>query len=106
MLHNKSFKLEDLLQGGKKLQVDYNPLWMFLENMDRKLADRGGLSGVPLKEVIEAVYEYGVITIGMDKADLEQRIENLTEQNIVWFTKSDLLQKEVDFLKQRIKELE
>ena len=106
-LHNQSFKLEDLASGNmskNNFQVDKNPMWMFLENMDRKLADKGGLSSVPLKEVFEAIYEYGVITVGLDKSDLEQRIENLTEQNIKWFTKADQLQKEVDFLKTKLQE--
>lgn len=102
--HNQSFKLEDLQKSGKTFQVDKNPMWLFLENMDRKLADKGGLSNVPIKEVIEAVYEYGVITVGLDKADLEQRIENLTEQNIKWFTKTTDLEKENERLKLLLQE--
>lgn len=104
MLHNQSFKLDDLLKTNKTFQVDKNPMWLFLENMDRKLAEKGGLSNVPIKEVLEAVYEYGVITVGLDKADLEQRLENLTEQNIKWFTKASDLEKENERLKQLLQE--
>lgn len=104
MLHNQSFKLDDLLKTNKTFQVDKNPMWLFLENMDRKLAEKGGLSNVPIKEVLEAVYEYGVITVGLDKADLEQRLENLTEQNILWFSKAQDLEKENERLRLLLQE--
>lgn len=106
-IHNQSFRIEDLATGKlskDNFQVNKLPLWKFLDEMDRKLASKGGLSSVPLKEVLEAAYEYGVITVGLDRADLEQRVENLNAKNLELFVKCDSLQLENEKLKQLLQE--
>jgi uncharacterized protein YfdQ (DUF2303 family) len=106
---NKNFSIEALLDPRKvndlknQFQMDYMPLWHFLDNMERKV---GGFDKINMKEILEAVYEFATINVSLDKADTQTRIDNLTEQNIKWFTKADSLQTENEVLKYRIKELE
>jgi hypothetical protein len=102
---NQSFTKEDLLDGkmqGNGFQIDYLPMWHFLDNMEKKVP--GGLKSLNLKRVLEGVYEFGVIQVGLEKAEMQMRVDNLNEQNLKWFTKADLLEKEVELLRQKLQE--
>lgn len=103
----QSFKLEDLTKGkiaNNKFQVDYLPMWQFLDNMDRKIP--GGLKSLQLEKVFEGIYEFATIQVSLDKADMQARIDNLNTQNLKWFSKADTLEAENTVLKQRLSQYE
>ena len=103
----QSFKLEDLTKGkivNNNFQVDYLPMWQFLDNMDRKIP--GGLKSLQLEKVFEGIYEFATIQVSLDKADMQTRIDNLNTQNLKWFTKADTLEAENATLKQRLAQYE
>lgn len=103
---NTSFKIEDLVMGKlakQKFQVDFLPMWKFLDGWERKA---GGFDKVPMKDIFEGIYEYALISVSLDKADTQTRIDNLNEQNLKWYTKADTLEAENTRLKARIAELE
>lgn len=96
---NSDFRIEELVNGKLakgQFQVDYLPMWQFLDNMDRKL---GGLDKVPLKDIFEGIYEFATIQVSLDKADMQSRIDNLNEANLKWFTKASNLEQELEILK-------
>lgn len=104
---NKNFSIEALLNPDKVDQlksqfvIDYQPMWHFLDNMERKV---GGFNKVTMKEILEAVYEFATISVSLDKADMQTRIDNLNAQNLKWFTKADNLEAENVRLKQLLQE--
>jgi hypothetical protein len=97
---NTGFKIEDLVDGKlakNSFQVDYLPMWQFLDNMDRKI--EGGLKTLPLEKVLEGVYEYATIQVSLDKADTQVRIDHLNEANLKWHTRTMDLEAQVEQLK-------
>lgn len=101
------FKIEDLAMGKmdkQQFQVDYMPMWRMLDEWERKLPN--GFKDVPMKAIFERIYEYAIVTSGLDRADNLVRVENLNKQNLLWFTKADTLEAENSRLKERILELE
>lgn len=103
---DKSFKIEDMMNPSNQIfNIDYLPMWNMLDNLDKKLEQKGGLANTPLKELFERIYEYGVTSIGLDKAMMQGRIDNLNEQNLKWFTKASDLEVENLELKNKIAEL-
>jgi hypothetical protein len=112
---NKNFSVEALLDPAKvqqlksQFEIDYHPMWHFLDNLERKTQGfKVGPNGKEMTtgQIFEAIYEYAVISVSLDKADMQTRIDNLNEQNLKWFTAADNLQAENILLKQRIIELE
>jgi len=102
---NKNFSIEELLTGKlsrNNFQIDYQPLWHFLDNMEKRV---GGFDKVTMKEILEAVYEFALISVSLDKADLQTRIDYLSEQNIKWYTKADSLETENSQLKAKLANL-
>lgn len=96
---NTGFTVDQLLNGKlakDMFQVDYLPMWQFLDNMDRKI---GGLDKIPLKDVFEGIYEFATIQVSLDKADMQTRIDNLNEANLKWFTKASDLEQELETLR-------
>lgn len=111
---NTNFSVEALLDPEKlkqiksQFEVDYLPMWKFLDNLERKTEGfKKGPDGKELNmgQIFEAVYEFATISVGLDKADMTTRIENLNAQNLRWFTRADNLEKENNQLKQRLAEL-
>lgn len=101
---NTGFKIEDLVHGKlakNAFKVDYLPMWKFLDGWEKKV---GGFDKTPMKEIFEGIYEYATISVGLDKADNQTRIDNLNEQNLKWCTKAMDLEKEVELLKQKLLE--
>lgn len=104
---NKNFSVEALLDSKKlkeiknQFQIDYTPLWHYLDNMERKV---GGFDKIPMKQVLEAVFEFATIQVSLDKADMQTRIDTLNEQNLKWHTRAMDLEKEVEILKQKLQE--
>lgn len=99
------FKIEDLALGrmeGKKFQVDYLPMWRMLDEWERKTP--GGFKNVEMKTIFERIYEYAIVSSGMDKADSQARIDNLNQQNLKWHTRAMDLEKLVEQLQQRLLE--
>lgn len=108
---NAGFSIEQLLNGSmakNQFKVDYLPLWHFIDNMERKTQGFKNPDGSDMQmgKVIEAAYEFGVISTGLEKADMTTRIDNLNEQNLRWFNKANALELENKALKERISELE
>ena len=102
---NTGFKIEDLIDGKlakNKFQVDYLPMWQFLDNMDRKI--EGGLKTLALEKVFEGIYEFATIQVSLDKADTQVRIDNLNEQNLKWHMKAMDLEAQVEQLKLKLLE--
>lgn len=103
------FQIEDLLNGKvnkNNFQIDYLPMFKMLDNLDRKLDQQGGLSSLSHEEVWKRVYDFATISVSLDKADMQTRIDNLNEQNLKWFTKADSLELEVNQLKAKVLELQ
>lgn len=102
---NKNFSVEALLDPKKlqevknQFQVDYTPMWHFLDNMERKV---GGFDKIPLKQVLEAVFEFATIQVSLDKADMQTRIDSLNDNNLKWHTRAMDLEKELETLKQKL----
>jgi hypothetical protein len=76
-------------------------MWKFLDGWERKV---GGFDKVPMKDIFEGIYEYAVISVSLDKNDMQTRIDNLNEQNLKWFTKADILETENARLKLLLQE--
>jgi hypothetical protein len=95
---------KDQLERGKFADFDYLPMWHYLDNLDKKYADKGGIGGIKLEEVFKGIYEFAVISVGLDKGDMQSRIDLLNEQNLKWFTRADTLQAENEQLKQKLLE--
>lgn len=87
--------------------TDYNPLWYMLETLHAKLSVGGkqGLKELTLEEVWKRIYEFGVVSAGLEKADLHSRVDVLTEQNIKWCTLANTYEAEVATCKVKIQEL-
>ena len=104
---NKNFSIEALLNPNKlkelksQFQIDYTPMWHFLDNMERKV---GGFQNIEMKKILEAVYEFATISVSLDKADMQTRIDDLNAGNLKWFTKATDLELEVNQLKQKLQE--
>jgi len=101
---NTNFSVEQLLNGKlnkNQFKVDFNPMWHFLDNMERKV---GGFKNIDMKQVLEAVYEFATISVSLDKADMTTRIDSLNEANLKWFTKATDLEKEVEILRLKLQE--
>lgn len=103
---DQSFRIEDLLNGKiskENFQISYLGMYKMLDELERK-HDR---IKVPLtnKIIWEAIYDFGVITTGLEKADFQTRIDDLNEQNLKWFTKADTLDTENRYLKNQLAEL-
>ena len=104
---DQSFRTEDLLNGKlnkNQFQIDYTPMWWFLDQQDRKVP--GGLKSLELKRVFEGIYEFATIQVSLDKAEMQTRIDNLNEQNLKWFTRADQLEGELNLLKNKLQELQ
>lgn len=103
----QSFLKQDLFKGKLEkgqFQIDYLPMWRFLDSQDRKVP--GGLKSLELKRVFEGIYEFAIIQVSLDKAEMQTRIDNLNEQNLKWFTKADQLEGELNLLKNKLQELQ
>lgn len=103
---NTNFSVEDLLDPNKKInknnfKIDYLPMWKFLDGWERKV---GGFQNVAMKDIFEGIYEYAIISVSLDKADSQTRIDFLTEQNIKWCTKATDLEAQVEQLKIKLQE--
>lgn len=99
---SQSFKIEDLLKGKisrDQFQIDYLPMYKMLDELDRKLANQGGLSSLASEEIWKRIYDFGIIGVSLDKADMETRIDQLNEQNLKWYTKADTLELELNSLR-------
>ena len=108
---NAGFSVEQLLNGNlakNQFKVDFLPMWHYLDNMERKTNGFKDVNGepLPMSKIFEALYEFGVISTGLEKADMTTRIDNLNEQNLRWFNKANALELENKVLKERISELE
>jgi hypothetical protein len=110
---NKNFSVEALLDPRKVQQlknqfdIDYLPMWHFLDNLERKTQGfRVGADGKEMGtgKIFEAIYEYAIISVSLDKADMQTRIDNLNEQNLKWYTKADQLEAENARLKLLLQE--
>lgn len=102
---NTGFKIQDLLDGKlakNQFQIDYLPMWQFLENMDRKVV--GGLATLKMEKLFEGIYEFATIQVSLDKADMQTRIDSLNENNLKWHTKAMDLEAQVEQLKIRLQE--
>lgn len=102
---NTNFSVEQLLNGKlnkEQFKVDFTPMWHYLDNLERKI---GGFDKVTMKEILESVYEFAIISVSLDKADMTTRIDNLNEQNLKWFQKADNLELELNNLKAAYEEL-
>lgn len=100
------FKIEDLAMGKmdkQQFQVDYMPMWKMLDEWERKIP--GGFKNVEMKAIFERIYEYAIVSSGLDKADNAARVENLNSENLKWYTKAMDLEKENEYLKGRVNEL-
>lgn len=89
--------------------TDYNPLWHMLETLHDKILKSGekrGLQALTQEEIWKRVYEFGVVSQGLEKADMQERINYLNEQNVKWFSRADSLEAEVTLCRKRIQELE
>lgn len=101
------FKIEDLALGKMakhNFNIDYQPMWKMLDEWERKTP--GGFKNIEMKSIFERIYEYAIVSSGLDRADNLVRVENLNKQNLLWFTKADTLEAENSRLKERILELE
>ena len=110
---NKNFSVEALLNPDKvqqlksQFQIDYHPMWHFLDNLERKTQGfKLGPNGKEMTtgQIFEAIYEFATISVSLDKADMQTRIDNLNEQNLKWYTKADNLEQENARLKQQLLE--
>jgi hypothetical protein len=102
---NTSFKVEDLVNGKlskNQFQVNYLPLWGFLDNMERKVP--GGLKALELKKIFEGIYEFATIAVSLDKADNQTRIDGLNAKNLELFMECDQLKLENANLRQLLQE--
>lgn len=101
---NTGFSVEQLMTGKlnkEQFKVNFLPMWQFLDNWERKV---GGFDNVQIKDIFEGIYEYAIVSVSLDKADMQTRIDNLTEQNIKWYTKATDLEKENERLRQQLLE--
>ena len=99
------FKIEDLALGKmdkQQFKVDYLPMWRMLDEWDRKLD--GKLDQQTNKDIFERIYEFAIVSSGLDKADNAARIENLNKENLKWFTEAESLRLEVNTLRQKLLE--
>lgn len=78
------------------------PMWKMLDEWERKLPN--GFKDTQMKSIFERIYEYAIVSSGLDKADNAARIDNLNEQNLKWYTKAESLEKENEYLKQKLLE--
>lgn len=106
---NTNFSVEDLLSGKlakNQFKVDFLPMWHYLDNLERKTNGFKDTNGepLPMSKIFESIYEFGVISVGLEKADMQTRIDNLNEQNLKWFNKANALELEVKNLKQLLQE--
>ena len=106
---NAGFSVEQLLNGSiakNQFKVDFLPMWHYLDNMERKTNGFKDINGepLPLSKIFEAIYEYASISVGLDKADMQTRIDNLNEQNLKWFNKANALELELKNLRQLLQE--
>lgn len=101
---NTNFSIEQLLTGDlakHKFKVDFLPMWKFLDGWERKV---GGFDKIAMKDIFEGIYEFATISVGLDKNDMQVRIDNLNEQNLKWCTKALALEQELEILKQKFQE--
>ena len=101
---NTGFSVEQLLTGQLRkddFQIPLLPMWKMLDDWERKV---GGFDKVPMKDIFERIYEFGIIGVSLDKADMTTRIEELNRKNLEWFTKAMHLEKEVELLKTKLLE--
>lgn len=99
------FKIENLALGKmdkQQFQVDYMPMWKMLDEWERKLPN--GFKDTPMKAIFERIYEYAIVSSGLDKADNATRVENLNKENLKWFVKAESLEKENALLRQKLLE--
>ena len=99
------FKIEDLAMGKmdkQQFQIDYLPMWKMLEEWERKLPN--GFKNTQMKDIFERIYEYAIVSSGIDKIDNAARIETLNRENLKWFTKAEALELEVNVLRQKLQE--
>lgn len=87
-----------------KLQIttDYEPLYKFLENVDK----RKPLNTINNEEVWKMIYEFGFYSAELDKQELLERINFLTEQNVKWTVQALDLELANDQLKKAIQKLQ
>lgn len=106
---DQSFRIDDLLKGKlsrENFQIDYLPMFKMLDDTDRKLANKGGLAGMKAEDIWKRIYDFGVISVSLEKADFQTRIDELNAANLKWFTRADELEAENTQLKARIVALE
>ena len=99
------FKIEDLALGKmdkQQFQIDYMPMWKMLDEWERKTPN--GFKNVEMKAIFERIYEYAIVSSGIDKADSAHRVERLNSENLKWFVKSEALEKENTLLRQKLQE--
>lgn len=100
-----TFKIEDLALGKMaqhNFNIDYQPMWKMLDDWERK--NPKVFKEIQMKTILERVYEYAIVTSGLDKADNIVRVDNLNSENLKWFTKAMDLEKENEYLKQKLQE--
>lgn len=103
---NTGFTVDQLLNGKLKkedFQINYLPMWSMLDTLETKI--KGGLASMPMEDVLKRVYEFAVISISLDKSDMQTRIDQLNEKNLIWHMKAMDLEAENTLLKERIVEL-
>ena len=101
---DQSFRIDDLLNGKinrNDFQIDYLPMLKMLDETDRRLAAQGGLASLKTEDIWKRIYDYGVITVSLDKADMQTRIDELNAQNLKWYTRADQLELELNILKEK-----
>ena len=99
------FKIEDLALGKMakhNFNIDYQPMWKMLDDWERKAPN--GFKNIEMKSIFERIYEYAIVTSGLDKADNIVRVDNLNRENLKWFTKAEALELELNVLKQKLQE--
>lgn len=105
-IREKSFSLDSMTQKPESFTgINFTPMWKMLDDFDRKIAPMGGINNVPLKTVFERIYEYGVISIGLQKADMQGRIDDLNAKNLELFIQTENLQRENIALKMELADL-
>ena len=87
------------------MNVDFRPMYIMLENLDRKIKNTGDVRGIMALsrgKVWEQIYEFAVISIEFDKTDCMQRIETLNAKNLELFTKCENLTIQIEELTKRL----
>lgn len=95
-------RLVTAAETNMRLVKDYEALWKFLENLDRKQ----GIHNMKQELIWKLIYDFATTAATIDVGELKGRVEYLTEQNIKWYTQASNLETQCAVLNQRVQELE